>query len=83
MAYYSLIFETMATSNIYSLDFIQDEARQLVRKGVVSRRQAIYTLYDFIPAREWLYVERELEDSDYLLRDTIGELIGAEHWEND
>jgi Domain of unknown function (DUF4327) len=67
----------------YSLDVIQDEARQLVREGVLSRQQPIYTLCQFIPPREWACVECELEKCDFLLRDRIGDLIGSEIWDND
>ena len=67
----------------YSLDVIQDEARHLVREGVLSRQQPIYTLCQFIPPREWSCVEGELEKCDFLLRDRIGDLIGSEHWDND
>lgn len=67
----------------YSLDVIQDEARQLVQKGVVSRQQPIYNLCQYIPAREWVWIESELEKCDFLLRDRIGDLIGREDWEND
>jgi hypothetical protein len=65
------------------MSFIQDEARQLVQKGVVSRQQPIYVLCKYIPAREWAFVEAELEKSDFLLRDRIGDLLGREDWEND
>lgn len=67
----------------YSLNLIQDEARQLVQKGVVSRQQPIYTLCQYIPPREWVCVESELEECDFLLRDRIGDLIGREEWDND
>ena len=67
----------------YSLDVIQDEARQLVHKGVVTRQQPIYTLCQYIPPREWICVECELEKCDFLLRDRIGDLIGIEEWDND
>ncbi|MBW4637000.1 MAG: DUF4327 family protein [Gloeocapsa sp. UFS-A4-WI-NPMV-4B04] len=67
----------------YSLNIIQDEARQLVQKGVVSRQQPIYSLCQYIPAREWVGVESELEKCDFLLRDRIGDLIGREEWDND
>jgi hypothetical protein len=67
----------------YSLDVIQDEARQLVQKGVVSRQQPIYCLCQYIPAREWVCIENELENCDFLLRDRIGDLIGREEWDND
>jgi len=67
----------------YSLDVIQDEARELVQKGVVSRQQPIYTLCQYIPAREWVVIECELENADFLLRDRIADLIGHEEWDND
>lgn len=67
----------------YSLDVIRDEARQLVKKKVVSRQQPIYILCQYIPAREWPYVECELERNDFLLRDRIIDLLGCEDWEED
>lgn len=73
----------MVQSIQYSLDMIQEEARQLVHKGVVSRRQPIYALCKYIPAREWTWMEHELEQSDFLLRDRIGDLMGHENWDND
>jgi uncharacterized protein YqgQ len=74
----------MATSTIqYSIEIIQEEARQLVNKGLVSRRQPIYTLCQYIPAREWAFVECELEKCDFLLRDRIADLMGSEKWDND
>lgn len=67
----------------YSLDVIREEARQLVQKGVVSRQQPIYTLCQYIPAREWVCIECELEKCDFLLRDRIADLMGHEEWDND
>ena len=67
----------------YSLNVIQDEARQLIQKGVLSRQQPIYTLCRYIPAREWVGIECELEKCGFLLRDRIGDLIGREEWDND
>lgn len=77
--------ETMPpTSTVrYSIDILQDEARHLVEQGVVSRQQPIYVLCQYIPAREWVCVECELERCDFLLRDRIGDLVGQEQWEND
>ncbi|MBE9127077.1 MULTISPECIES: DUF4327 family protein [unclassified Coleofasciculus] len=72
-----------ATPVRYSIDVIQEEARHLVDKGLVSRQQPIYVLCQYIPAREWVCVECELEQCDFLLRDRIGDLIGSEAWEND
>ncbi len=67
----------------YSLDMIQDEVRQLIDRGLVSRYQPIYTLCKHIPAREWVRFENELERYDFLLRDRIGDLMSHENWEND
>ncbi|MEO0532503.1 MAG: DUF4327 family protein [Cyanobacteria bacterium P01_A01_bin.123] len=67
----------------FSIDMIQDEARQLVQRGVVSRQQPIYTLCQYIPAREWEGVEAALERQGFLLRDRISDLMGREDWEND
>jgi hypothetical protein len=67
----------------YSIDMIRDEARQLVEKGTISRHQPIYILCQYIPAREWVCVECELEQCDYLLRDQIGDLIASETWDSD
>jgi hypothetical protein len=67
----------------YSLDVLKDEARHLVNKGLVRRQQPIYTLCQFIPPREWVCVECELERNDFLLRDPIIDLLGREDWEDD
>lgn len=73
----------MITTIRYNIDAIKEEARELVKKGIVSRSQPIYTLCQFIPAREWVYVEQELEFNDYLLRDRIIDLLGREDWSED
>ncbi|MGL5942064.1 MAG: DUF4327 family protein [Waterburya sp.] len=67
----------------YSIDTLKDEARHLIETGIVSRQQSIYTLCKYIPAREWVKVECELERCDYLLRDPIGDLVSYEDWESD
>jgi hypothetical protein len=64
----------------YTLSFIKQEARQLVKRGILSRQQPIYTLCKYIPAREWGNIERELERNDFLLRDRICDLLGREDW---
>lgn len=69
--------------HVYSVDMLQEEARYLVEKGAISRQQPIYILCQYIPAREWVCIECELEKCDYLLRDPIGDLIGKENWGND
>lgn len=67
----------------YSFEAIEEEARQLVEKGVVSRSQQIYSLCEYIPVREWICFERELEAHELLLRDRIGDLLSREEWQND
>lgn len=67
----------------YSINAIKDEARQLVEAGKITRNQPIYVLCQYIPAREWVCVECELEKCEYLLRDSIGDLIATEYWDND
>ena len=75
---------TQPTNSLqYSIEVIKDEARQLVDKGVISRQQPIYVLCQYIPAREWVCVECELERCNFLLRDRVGDLMGHEEWEND
>ncbi len=73
----------MLQSLHYTIELIRDEARQLVQKGTVDRHQPIYTLCRHIPAREWIYVESQLELSGFLLRDRIADLMGREDWDND
>lgn len=67
----------------YSLEMIQNEVRHLVEQGIISRQQHLYSLCQYIPPREWAYIESELEKAEYLLRDRVGELISIESWSND
>lgn len=60
----------------HNLTEIQDKALQLVKKGTISREQRIYALWEYVSAREWVYIQRELENNNFLLRDCIGDLIG-------
>jgi hypothetical protein len=71
------------SSNHYTIDMLREEARQLVEGGIVSRQQPIFTICAHIAAREWPFVETELEEHDYLLRDRIGDLLEHEVWDND
>ena len=74
---------TPAPAINYSLEMIRDEARQLIEQGVVSRKQPIYVLCQYIPSREWVCVECELERCDYLLRDRFGDLVPSKVWNDD
>jgi len=67
----------------YSIEMIRDEARQLIEQGAVSPHQPIYVLCNYIPSREWVEVECELERCDYLLRDRIADLVPSQVWQDD
>ncbi|MBX9258850.1 DUF4327 family protein [Desmonostoc muscorum CCALA 125] len=67
----------------YDIEVIKDEARELVRKGVIRRNEPIYALCRYIPGRDWVCVELELEKNEFLLRDKIIDLLGREDWTED
>jgi hypothetical protein len=67
----------------YTIDAIRTEARELVMSGTIGRNQPIYSLCQYIPAREWTLVEQELEDYGYLLRDRMIDLLCSESWASD
>jgi uncharacterized protein YqgQ len=67
----------------YSINLIKDEVRQLLERGIISRNQPLYVLCEYLPAREWLGIECELERCDYLLRDRVGDLLSTEEWDSD
>ncbi|MBD0265225.1 MAG: DUF4327 family protein [Tolypothrix sp. T3-bin4] len=73
----------MDTAVKYDIEVIKEEARQLIHKGLVSRNQPIYALCKYIPGRDWVCVEMELEENDFLLRDKIIDLLGREDWNED
>jgi uncharacterized protein YqgQ len=70
-----IVNTTSLTTVYYSIEMIRDEVRQLVDRGIVTRHQPIYVLCKYIPAREWVEIELELERHEYLLRDRLGDLI--------
>lgn len=67
----------------FSIDMLKDEARQLIESGTISCNQPIYVLCQFIPAREWVDVECELERNGFLLRDHIADLNPSQCWSSD
>jgi hypothetical protein len=67
----------------YDLEVIKEEARELVKKGAIRRNEPIYALCRFIPGRDWVCVELELEKNEFLLRDKIIDLLGREDWDED
>ncbi|MCC5607857.1 DUF4327 family protein [Nostoc sp. CHAB 5834] len=73
----------MNTTVKYNIEVIKKEVLQLVKKRLVNRQQSIYTLCKYIPHRDWLNFELELEKNEFLLRDRIIDLLSHELWEND
>jgi Domain of unknown function (DUF4327) len=70
-------------SRPYTIAILEEEAMSLVKQGLVGRHQPIYTLCRYIPAREWVEVELELERHEFLLRDRIIDLLSRETWKED
>jgi Domain of unknown function (DUF4327) len=73
----------MDTAVKYDLEVIKQEARCLVNSGKLKRNQPIYALCKYIPGRDWICVELELEKNNFLLRDKIIDLLGNEEWSED
>ncbi|EHC08883.1 DUF4327 family protein [Fischerella thermalis] len=67
----------------YDIEVIREEARELVKKGLIRRDEPIYALCRYIPGRDWVCVELELEKNEFLLRDKIIDLLGREDWNED
>ena len=67
----------------YSISAIQDEVRALVDRGSISKQQKIYTLSRYFDGSEWREMEHILTQNEYLLRDSICDLISIESWLND
>ena len=74
------MLKVIQSPTTYTIDVIKGEAARLVREKRLHRRQPIYTLCKYIPAREWPSVECELERHDFLLRDSIIDLLSKEEW---
>lgn len=73
----------MLTERRYSISTIQDDVRALVDRGAIGKRHQIYTLARHYSNSEWKSIEQVLEINDYLLRDSVCDLINRESWLND
>jgi hypothetical protein len=62
---------------------IQSEVRALVDRGTVGRKHRIYELCKHFKPYEWEEMERTFVESEYLLRDYVGDLMGKESWVSD
>jgi hypothetical protein len=73
----------MSTVRQYDLCDVRDEVKALVAKGLIARHHCIYSVCRFFNHRDWLNIEKILEAHDYLLRDSVLDLLGKEIWAND
>ena len=73
----------MLTERRCSISTIQEDVKALVEKGTIAKRHQIYALARHYSTAEWRSVEQVLESNDYLLRDSVCDLIGHESWMND
>jgi hypothetical protein len=75
---------TTSTPRIhYSIDRLKEEILSLVERGIIRRHQQLYVLCEYLPAREWVSIEVELERFGYLLRDRVVDLVGEPKWSDD
>ena len=79
----STLPQTTDTKSLFSIEMLKDEVHQLLESGLINCQQPIYVLCQFIPAREWVHVECELERNGFLLRDHIADLNPHQCWSND
>ncbi len=73
----------LPTIEVYNIETIKDEIRQLVDKGKLRCNEPICHACRFISPREWTCFECELERNDYLPRDWIIDLLGNGEWAED
>lgn len=79
----SMNITTSAVPIRYSIERLKEEILSLVERGVIRRNQQLYVLCEYLPPREWLGVEYELEQWGYLLRDRVVDLVGEPKWNDD
>lgn len=73
----------MSAVREYTICNVRDEVQALVSRGAIGRHHRIYSLCTFFNYREWINIEKILEDNDFLLRDRVLDLLGQEAWVND
>lgn len=73
----------LQTRQRYSIQIIREEVRALVAKGALRKHVQLYSLSRFFNSEDWSDIERLLTLNEYLLRDSVYDLIGQESWMND
>ena len=74
---------TSAAPVCYSIDRLKEEILSLVERGIIRRNQQLYVVCEYLPPREWLGDEYELEQLGYLLRDRVVDLVDEPKWNDD
>jgi len=73
----------LQTRRRYSIHAIKDEVQALLSKGVLSKKTQLFTLSKHFDNDTWQEIEHVLTQNEYLLRDSVCDLIGQESWMND
>lgn len=73
----------LQTQRRYSINAVKDEVKALVSKGMLSRKTQLFTLSRHFDNESWKEIEQLLAQNEYLLRDSVCDLVGQESWVND
>ena len=73
----------LQTRRWYSIHALRDEVHALISKGVLSKKTQLFSLSRHFDDETWKEVEHLLTQHEYLLRDSVCDLIGQESWLND
>ncbi len=73
----------LQTRQRYSIQVLTEEVQSLVARGAVNKKTQLYSLSRCFGDDDWQEIEHILTLNEYLLRDPVGDLIGAESWLND
>lgn len=73
----------LQTYRRFSIQAVKEEAQALVSKGLLGKHSQLYVLSRHFASDEWKEIEQQLTLNEYLLRDTVYDLLGQESWIND
>ncbi len=73
----------LQTRRRYSIHTVRDEVQALVSKGVLGKRTQLLALARHFDDDTWQEIDHILAQNEYLLRDSVCDLIGHETWLND
>mgnify|MGYP001794888461 CR=1 FL=1 len=73
----------LQTRRRFSIHVIKDEVQALVAKGKLDRQAQLFRLSRYFVDDEWKDIEHMLTLNEYLLRDSVSDLLDKESWMND